>query len=77
MDYMMAEKILNRQFTTIKRWVDDKANVIGLEVYCAPILMVENVMKIKTLLTGMKFSINGNSNQSYILIKHYDDKRQN
>lgn len=58
-------------YINIKRWVDyDKKyqmRVSAIEVYCPPLVMDENIAKIKNRFP--LFRVIGNSNQSYILIK--------
>lgn len=57
-------------YENVKRWCETAgANYIttGLEVYCAPILIPDNVKAIRKLFPTA--TVSGNTNQSYILIQ--------
>jgi len=68
-DFARVEKLLHQNgFNNIKRWVGDRPYTItALEVYSAPIMMSTNIIKIRNLIPN--YSVTGNTNQSYILIK--------
>lgn len=70
-DFETAEfLLLTAGYTNIKRWVEYKPayTIVALEVYCSPLLMKDNIDRIQGLLSA-SFNVNGNTNQSYILIR--------